>query len=118
MLIIKTGIIFCMLSVFIGALGAHSLENMIGDKIDTFKTGVQYHMFHGLGLILSGILSKVFDIDISGVGYLFIAGIILFSGSLYLISIYKYSSLGIIAPVGGLSLIMGWIILFYKINNY
>ena len=118
MLIIKTGIIFCMLSVIIGALGAHSLENMIGDKIDTFKTGVQYHMFHGLGLILSGILSKVFVIDISGVGYLFIAGIILFSGSLYLISIYKYSSLGIIAPVGGLSLIMGWIILFYKINNY
>ena len=114
MLIIKTGIIFCMLSVIIGALGAHSLENMIGDKIDTFKTGVQYHMFHGLGLILSGILSKVFDIDISGVGYLFIAGIILFSGSLYLISIYKLP-LGMIAPIGGLSFILGWIILFYKL---
>ena len=114
MLIIKTGIIFCMLSVFIGAFGAHSLEDMIGDKKDTFKTGVQYHMFHGLGLILIGILSKVLVIDISSVGYLFIMGIILFSGSLYLISIYKYSFLGMVAPVGGLCFVFGWGFLIYK----
>ena len=117
MLFIKIGIIFCMFSVIIGAFGAHSLENMIGDKMETFKTGVQYHMFHGLALILTGILSKIFEIDISSVGYLFIIGIILFSGSLYLISIYKYSFLGMIAPVGGLSFIIGWIVLFYKLSN-
>tara|TARA_B110000116_G_scaffold164939_1_gene142604 strand:+ start:138 stop:458 length:321 start_codon:yes stop_codon:yes gene_type:complete len=106
-----------MFSVIIGAFGAHSLENMIGDKMETFKTGVQYHMFHGLALILTGILSKIFEIDISSVGYLFTIGIILFSGSLYLISIYKYSFLGMIAPVGGLSFIIGWIVLFYKLSN-
>ena len=117
MLFIKIGIIFCMFSVIIGAFGAHSLENMIGDKMETFKTGVQYHMFHGLALILTGILSKIFEIDISSVGYLFTIGIILFSGSLYLISIYKYSFLGMIAPVGGLSFIIGWIVLFYKLSN-
>ena len=114
MLFIKIGIIFCMISVIIGAFGAHSLENMIGDKMDTFKTGVQYHMFHGLALILTGILSKIFEIDISTAGYLFAIGIILFSGSLYLISIYKYSFLGMIAPVGGLCFVFGWGFLIYK----
>ena len=90
MLFIQIGIVFCMLSVIIGAFGAHSLADVIADKIETFKTGVQYQIFHGLALIVVGILSKVFEVDLSVVGYFFIAGIILFSGSLYLISIYKY----------------------------
>ena len=67
MLFVKIGIIFCMLSVVIGALGAHSLESMIGDKMDIFKTGIQYHMFHGLGLILIGILSKMLDLNLDSV---------------------------------------------------
>ncbi len=117
MLFIKFGIFFCMLSVLIGAFGAHSLENMIGDKMETFKTGIQYHMFHGLALIVIGVLSKVFEITINLSAYLFIAGIILFCGSLYLIAIYKYSFLGMIAPIGGLSFILGWASLFYKLNN-
>ncbi len=117
MLFIKFGIIFCMLSVIIGAFGSHSLENIIGDKIETFKIGVQYQMFHGLALILTGVLSKVFEIDVSLSAYLFITGIVLFSGSLYLIAIYKYSFLGMIAPIGGLSFIVGWVLLLYRFNN-
>ena len=117
MLFIKIGIVFCMLAVVIGAFGAHGLENIIGNKMDTFKTGVQYHMFHGLALIVTGILSKVFEIDVSMAGYLFIIGIIFFSGSLYLISIYKYSFLGVIAPIGGLSFIIAWILLFLKLSK-
>ena len=118
MLLIQVGIIFCALSVIIGAFGAHSLENIIADKIDIFKTGVQYQIFHGLALILTGILSKVLEIDLNISGYLFIIGIILFSGTLYLISIYKYSFLGMIAPIGGLSFIIGWFILIFKISNH
>jgi len=114
MLFIKSGIFFCMLSVVVGAFGAHTLESLIGDKIETFKTGVQYQMFHGLGLILIGVLSKVFALDVNITGYLFITGIILFSGSLYLIAIYKYSFLGMVAPIGGLSFIIGWAVLLYK----
>ena len=114
MLIINLGIIFCVLSVIVGAFGAHSLSDIIGDKMDAFKTGVQYHMFHGLGLIVTGILSKVFEIDVNMVGYLLTIGIILFSGSLYLIAIYKYSFLGMVAPIGGLCFILGWAVLFYK----
>ena len=118
MLFIKLGIVFCMLSVIIGAFGAHSLESAIGDKMDTFKTGVQYQIFHGLALILTGILSIVLDIDLSIVGYLFIIGIILFSVVLYLIAICKYSFLGMVAPIGGLSFIMAWALLLYKVGNH
>ena len=75
MLFIKLGIIFCMLSVIIGAFGAHSLESTIGDKMETFKTGVQYQIFHGLALIVTGLLSIVLKIDLSIAGYLFIVGI-------------------------------------------
>ena len=106
-----------MLSVIIGAFGAHSLDSLIGNKIETFKTGVQYQMFHGLGLIFVGVLSKTFDLDVSIAGYLFIVGIILFSGALYLIAIWKYSFLGMVAPIGGLSFIIGWAFLLYKINT-
>ena len=116
MLFIKLGIIFCMLSVIIGAFGAHSLESTIGDKMETFKTGFQYQIFHGLALIVTGLLSIVLKIDLSIAGYLFIVGICLFSGTLYLISIYKYSFLGMVAPIGGLSFIIAWSILFYKIS--
>ena len=117
MLFIKLGIIFCMLSVIIGAFGAHSLENTIGDKMETFKTGVQYQIFHGLALIVTGLLSIILKIDLSISGYFFILGICLFSGALYFIAIYKYSFLGMIAPIGGLSFIVAWIVLLYKITN-
>ena len=117
MLFIKLGIIFCMLSVIIGAFGAHSLESTIGDKMDTFKTGVQYQIFHGIALIITGILSIVLKTDLNIVGYLFIIGIFLFSFTLYLIAIYKYSFLGMIAPIGGLSFIVAWAFLLYKIGS-
>ena len=117
MFFIQIGIIFCMLTVIVGAFGAHSLANTIGDKMETFKTGVQYEFFHSLALIITGILSKVFEIDLSLSGYFFIVGIILFSGSLYLISIYKCSFLGMVAPIGGLFFIVGWALLVYKISN-
>ena len=117
MLFVKIGILCCALSVVIGAFGAHSLESTIADKMETFKTGVQYQIFHGLGLILIGILSKVLGLDLSMCGYLMIAGIILFSGSLYLISIFKYSFMGMIAPLGGLSFIISWVILLLRVNN-
>lgn len=117
MWILKTGICLCGLSVLIGAFGAHSLENLIGDKIDTFKTAVQYQIFHSIGLILIGLIAKSFNVELNTVAYLFISGIILFSGSLYLISIYKHSFLGIITPIGGLCFIIGWAILLFKLNN-
>jgi len=115
MIFIKVGIIFCMLSVIIGAFGAHSLKDIISDKKDIFQTGVQYQIFHGFALIITGILHKILNINLNMAGYFFISGIIIFSGTLFLISIYKYSFLGAITPIGGVLFIIGWIFLFYKI---
>ena len=117
MWIIKTGIIFSLISIIIGAFGAHALENIIADKIEVFKTGVQYQIFHALALILIGILSKTFSVDLNTVAYLIIAGIILFSGSLYLISIFKTTSIGIITPIGGTLFIIGWSVLLFRLSN-
>ena len=117
MLFVKIGILCCALSVIIGAFGAHSLAEVINDKMETFRTGVQYQIFHGLALIVVGILSKIFEVDLTFSGILFCLGIVFFSGSLYLIAIYKYSFLGMVAPIGGLSFILGWGILIYKLSN-
>ena len=116
LLIIKTGVIFSLLSVIIGAFGAHLLENIIGEKMDVFKTAVKYQMFHSLAIIIVGILAKLFNIDLILTYYLFFSAIILFSGSLYLISIVKYSFLGLITPIGGTLFILGWITLLYKLS--
>ena len=118
MWIIKLGIIFSILSIAIGAFGAHALANIIADKIEVFKTAVQYQIFHALGLILIGIISKILSVDLNIVAYLIISGIILFSGSLYMISIYKISYFGMITPVGGALFIIGWSVLLFKISNF
>ena len=64
-----------------------------------------------------GILSKTFSVDLNTVAYLIIAGIILFSGSLYLISIFKTTSIGIITPIGGTLFIIGWSVLLFRLSN-
>ena len=114
---INLGAIFGLLSVIIGALGAHSLESIISNKIDIFKTGVQYQMFHSLALILLGVISRITNLELTMIGYLFCAGIILFSGSLYLIAIFKILKFGIITPLGGLLFITGWLLMIYKISS-
>tara|TARA_Y100001968_G_scaffold318225_1_gene348174 strand:+ start:335 stop:691 length:357 start_codon:yes stop_codon:yes gene_type:complete len=116
-ILIKLGAIFALLSVVIGAFGAHFFEDIIGDKMDTFKTAIQYQMFHSMALMITGLLALITKLDLITIGYLFIVGILLFSGSLYCISILKISKLGMIAPIGGISLIMGWVLLIYKISN-
>ena len=117
MWIIKSGIIFSILSIAIGAFGAHALANIIADKIEVFKTAVQYQIFHALGLILIGIIAKTFSVDLNIVAYLIICGIILFSGSLYMISIYKLSYLGMITPFGGTLFIIGWSLLLFRLSS-
>ena len=111
---IGIGSILVMLSVMIGAFGAHMLEPIIGeDKISVYETGVQYHMIHALGIILIGVIAKVFGeakLLVWSARLLFI-GIILFSGSLYVLSISGLGPLGAITPLGGVSFIAGWICL-------
>lgn len=110
------GAVNALLSVAFGAFGAHLLEGRVADKyLETWQTAVQYQMFHAIGLMVVGILMSSSLIgalgSLSWAGYLMLAGIIIFSGSLYVLSLTGISILGAITPIGGVAFIAGWIML-------
>ncbi|MNE66532.1 hypothetical protein D3C80_1620880 [compost metagenome] len=111
------GALLAMLSVVIGAFGAHMLKSVISeDHLQVYETGVHYHMVHALGLILIAILAGQWgeSVRLRWAGRLLIAGIVLFSGSLYVLSITGVSILGAITPLGGVCFIAGWIFLAWE----
>ncbi|MCM3783247.1 DUF423 domain-containing protein [Neobacillus mesonae] len=110
---IVTGSILAMLSVMIGAFGAHIIEPIIGEeRLSTYETGVQYHMMHALGILMIGFIGNSFGSSkaLEWAGRMLLIGIILFSGSLYVLSITGIGILGAITPLGGICFITGWIL--------
>lgn len=114
-LFIALGSLNAALAVLLGAFGAHVLKSKLTEaSLAIYQTGVHYHFYHALGLILAGIIimqnapSSTFRWS----GWLMLTGIILFSGSLYLLSITNIRWLGAITPFGGLAFIIAWLILF------
>lgn len=106
------------LAVILGAFGAHALKARLDESLlSVYQTGVQYHFYHALGLILIGILAMNLPVNIwlKSSGWLMFFGIILFCGSLYCLSILNLRWLGMIAPVGGLLFIFAWLSLFITI---
>ena len=101
---------FSLLSVVFGAFGAHALEEKLSPKmLDTFEVAVRYQMYHGIGLILvAWALSQWQNSLTTAAGWCFIAGILIFSGSLYILSLTNTSWLGAITPIGGLAFVAGW----------
>ena len=98
------------LSVGLGAFAAHGLKNKLSPEMMTiFQTGVQYHQFHTIALLVVALL---LGNSASGpgtyAGWLFLAGIVIFSGSLYALSITEIRILGAITPIGGLAFLAGW----------
>ena len=112
--------VFLILAVAIGAFGAHGLKNHLSDEmIQIYKTGVEYHFYHALGLLLVGILSISMPSGyIKWSAILLGAGIILFSGSLYALATTGVKGLTAITPFGGLSFIAGWVCLFIAVVKY
>lgn len=112
-----TGAALLALAVVLGAFGAHALKGKLaGDMIQVYKTGVEYHFYHALGLILVGILSfQLSSGFINWSAICLVTGIILFSGSLYLLAVTGIKWLGIITPLGGLSFIAGWVFLLLAV---
>jgi len=99
------------LAVGIGAFGAHALrDRLTPELVSTFQTGVQYHMFHTLALFGVGLLLLVLpQATLPRIsGYLFTLGIVLFSGSLYVLAITGIRWLGAITPLGGLCFLAAW----------
>ncbi len=115
--IIMTASVLLALAVAIGAFGAHGLKSHLSDELlQTFKTGVEYHFYHALGLLLVGMLSLSMPSGwLNWSAILLTVGIILFSGSLYVLAITGIKWLGAITPFGGLSFIAGWILLFIAV---
>jgi len=106
-------------SVGLGAFAAHGLKKILPpDVLATFETAVRYQFYHVFALLAVGILYASWPVKMmKWAGYLFIAGIILFSGSLYLLCYVKYNGMamewiGAITPLGGAAFIAGWIAIF------
>jgi uncharacterized membrane protein YgdD (TMEM256/DUF423 family) len=105
------GSISAFLSVALGAFGAHLLKNMLDpDMLAIYQTGVQYQMIHSLGLIAVGIAAAFVQgsKQIVGAGWAMLIGIVLFSGSLYGLSVSGIKILGAITPLGGIAFLIGW----------
>ena len=104
------GAIAAFLAVILGAFGAHALRGRLSpDMLAVFQTGVQYHVYHALALILvSAIMGRMSGWLIQTAGWCFVAGIVLFSGSLYLLAATGVTVLGAITPIGGLAFLIGW----------
>jgi len=120
---IVLGASLACLAVVLGAFGAHGLKKLVGaETIITFQTGVQYQMYHAFALLFIGILYQQFAGSmLQYSAWCFIGGIVLFSGSLYLLSFLKakemvgLSGIGILTPIGGLFFIAGWVLLILAV---
>lgn len=96
--------------VALGAFGAHGLRSRLGpDMLDVFETGVRYQMYHAFAILVTAIALARFDgWLVRAAGWLFLAGIVLFSGSLYALALSGIRTLGIVTPFGGLAFLAGW----------
>jgi len=113
------GTILAGLAVALGAFGAHGLKKLVNaDTVGIYQTGVQYQMYHALALLAVGLLAERLSGSLANYsGIFFIGGIVLFSGSLYLIASLRAMNkdvspaVGIMTPIGGLLFIIGWVLL-------
>ncbi|ASS73755.1 hypothetical protein CIG75_01380 [Tumebacillus algifaecis] len=113
---VRLGAINLFLAVALGAFGAHGLEGKITDHyLEIWKTGVQYQMLHGTGILIVALLTQFLGAPkaLRAAGYLFQAGIVLFAGSLYILAITGIGWLGAITPLGGVCFLIGWALLAY-----
>jgi len=116
---VLSGSLSAFLAVGLGAFGAHALKSRVSpDMLAVWQTGVQYHLFHALGLILVGLLIHMFP-QVGGMklsGWLLLCGTLLFSGSLYLLALTGIRVLGAITPLGGVAFLLGWLMM--AISSY
>lgn len=113
-----SGSVLGFLSVALGAFGAHSMKDFLiaNQRLATYETAVQYQMYHSLALVATGILGLLFPkSDFGWVGFLYLAGIFIFSGSLYILCATGIRWLGAITPLGGICFLAAWLWLAFKV---
>ena len=116
-LFLITGSILAATAVIFGAFGAHALKTRISlEDLNIFETAVRYQMYHALGILLLGVTSFFLTEKlVSTPAYFLIFGVIVFSGSLFLLVFTNLRWFGAITPIGGLCLIIGWLLFAYNI---
>jgi uncharacterized membrane protein YgdD (TMEM256/DUF423 family) len=111
--------IFLALAVGLGAFGAHGLRSRLDpEMMDIYKTAVLYHFLHALGMLIVSVLPKTGTFSEAGadiICWLLLAGILIFSGSLYLLAVTGTRMLGAITPIGGVAFIAAWVLLAWKL---
>ncbi len=121
--IISTGAILGMIAIILGAFGAHALKKVLSiEQLSTFETGVRYQMYHALFLLFFGLMKDIPQKTKKVIYFLVLFGVILFSGSIYLLATndltsFDFKIIGFVTPIGGLLLILGWGVLLMNIMN-
>lgn len=108
------GSLNAFLGVALGAFGAHGLKTKVApEMLTTWNTAVQYHLVHALGLLVIGILCHLVPAAmlVRAAGWLIFLGVLLFSGSLYVMVLTGIRGLGMITPIGGVAFLIGWLLL-------
>lgn len=114
------GGIFGALAVAIGAFGAHALKTILieNHRTETFELAVRYQFYHALAILILGMLAEKYNSKwIAWAGIFFASGIILFSGSLYILALSGVTILGAVTPIGGVFLIGGWLTFIIAIRR-
>lgn len=122
---LRTAAVLGLLAVALGAFGAHGLKKIVpAEAISTFETGVRYQFYHTLALLAVAMLFEKFPVrSMRYAGICFITGIVLFSGSLYALTLLQATNtvglrgLGAITPIGGVFFIVGWLCLFVGVGK-
>ncbi|HLK14433.1 MAG TPA: DUF423 domain-containing protein [Fimbriimonadaceae bacterium] len=107
---LQLGALFGLLSVALGAMGAHALRDRLTPQdLTTFETAARYQMYHALALLAVALLAgRVEDKRVFAAGWCFVAGVLVFSGSLYALALTGVKALGAITPLGGVAFMAGW----------
>ena len=111
------GSISALIAVVLGAFGAHGLKGRLTtEMLNAFEVGVRYQMYHALALLaVAWALSRWPRAEVTAAGWLFVAGTIIFSGSLYFLSLTGVRWIGAITPIGGVAFLLGWLSLVWGV---
>ena len=119
--IISTAAILGMIAIILGAFGAHKLKEVLSvEALNAFETGVKYQMYHAIFLLFVGGSNLIIEKVKKNIFYLVLTGVLFFSGSIYLLATREltgidFKMIGIVTPIGGLLLILAWLVLFINI---
>jgi len=112
-LFLVIGAIAMLAAVALGAFGAHALKSQLApDLLAVYRTGVEYHFYHALGLLAVGLAAQRLPESkwLSASGWLMLAGIVIFSGSLCLMAVTGVRALGVVTPIGGVAFMVAWML--------